>query len=71
MKYEEDYVAALDCFARAQALDPTWSEPKEQELNLVSMAPTMGEEDREASPISTQNRDLDFLTSPTHPDTLG
>ena len=38
MKYEEDYVAALDCFARAQALDPTWSEPKEQELNLVNVA---------------------------------
>ena len=25
----------------------------------------------EASPISTQNRDRDFLTSPTHPDTSG
>jgi len=30
MKYEEDYIAALECFAKAQALDPTWNEPKEQ-----------------------------------------
>jgi hypothetical protein len=35
MKYEEDYVGALDCFSRAQALDPTWNEPKEKEASLV------------------------------------
>ncbi len=34
LKYEEDYSGALDCFARAQALDPTWDEPKNLERTL-------------------------------------
>lgn len=35
LKYEEDYVGALDCFARAQALDPTWDAPKSLEKTLT------------------------------------
>eukprot|EP00095_Tigriopus_kingsejongensis_P002947 maker-scaffold2090_size21136-snap-gene-0.3 protein:Tk02947 transcript:maker-scaffold2090_size21136-snap-gene-0.3-mRNA-1 annotation:"tetratricopeptide repeat protein 5-like" len=29
LKYEEDYVGALECFDRAGALDPEWDSPKE------------------------------------------
>ena len=28
MKYEEDYRGALECFDRASALDPEWSDPE-------------------------------------------
>lgn len=35
MRYEEDYVSALECFSKAQALDPTWNEPKEKAAALV------------------------------------
>lgn len=45
MKYEEDYVGALECFSRAQALDPTWSEPKEQEAYLVCLVITLESKD--------------------------
>jgi tetratricopeptide (TPR) repeat protein len=34
LKYEEDYVGALNCFARAQELDPTWDAPKNHERTL-------------------------------------
>lgn len=35
LKYEEEFRAALDCFAQAQALDPTWEGPKAQETVLI------------------------------------
>ena len=34
MKYEEDYSNALQCFRRAQELDPTWDAPKNLEKIL-------------------------------------
>lgn len=35
LKYEEEFLAALDCFKQAQALDPTWEGPKAQETVLL------------------------------------
>ena len=35
LKYEEDYVNALNCFKRAQELDPTWDAPKTLEKTLT------------------------------------
>merc|ERR1711944_123895 len=34
LKYEEDYSNALQCFRRAQELDPTWDAPKNLEKIL-------------------------------------
>ena len=34
-KYQEEYELALLGFARAAALDPTWTEPKEKEQHMV------------------------------------
>jgi len=35
LKYEEDYVNALNCFKRAQELDPTWDAPLNLERTLT------------------------------------
>merc|ERR1711874_85987 len=35
LKYEEEFMSALDCFMQAQALDPTWEGPVLQEKVLV------------------------------------
>ncbi len=53
MKYEEDYVGALECFSRAQALDPTWGEPKEQEAYLVCLPLTLHSKVVSSNPLST------------------
>nr|XP_016850882.1 PREDICTED: tetratricopeptide repeat protein 5 [Anolis carolinensis] len=34
-KYEENYMEALEGFARAAALDPAWSEPRQREQQLL------------------------------------
>ncbi len=52
MKYEEDYVGALECFSRAQALDPTWGEPKEQEAYLVCLPLTLHSKVVSSNPLS-------------------
>ena len=35
LKYEEDFKLALESFAQASALDPTWQEPRGQEAVLL------------------------------------
>ena len=35
LKYEEEFKLALESFAQASALDPTWQEPRGQEAVLV------------------------------------
>ena len=35
LKYEEDFKLALESFAQASALDPTWQEPRGQEAVLI------------------------------------
>ena len=35
MKYEEDFKLALESFAQASALDPTWQEPRGQAAVLI------------------------------------
>ena len=35
MKYEEEFKSALESFAQASALDPTWQEPRGQEAVLI------------------------------------
>ena len=35
MKYEEEFNSALESFAQASALDPTWQEPRGQEAVLI------------------------------------
>ena len=35
LKYEEEFKLALESFAQASALDPTWQEPRGQEAVLL------------------------------------
>lgn len=35
LKYEEDYIEALECFSKALALDPTWDYPKSKKELLL------------------------------------
>jgi len=34
LKYEDEYQEALDCFLRASAMEPEWSEPREKATGL-------------------------------------
>ncbi|XP_044738738.1 tetratricopeptide repeat protein 5-like isoform X2 [Chrysoperla carnea] len=43
LKYEEEYLAALNSFSRAQALDPTWDFPKIKEERLLKYLESVNE----------------------------
>lgn len=53
MKYEEEFKSALESFAQASALDPTWQEPRGQEAVLIKylqVAPVVIADDCETLP---------------------
>ena len=53
LKYEEEFKSALESFAQASALDPTWQEPRGQEAVLIKylqVAPVVIADDCETFP---------------------